>query len=58
MGREKHMYQGWWRVLETADEFIPGRLWWRYHGLGLSEELLAALYQDTPRRILNWEPIS
>jgi predicted TIM-barrel fold metal-dependent hydrolase len=58
MGREQHMYEGWWRVLETADEFIPGRLWWRYYGLELSDDVMKALYQDTSREILNWEPIS
>jgi hypothetical protein len=58
MGREQHMYEGWWRVLESADEFIPGRLWWRYYGLELSEELLGALYKDTSREILNWKPVS
>ncbi|MGW8181565.1 MAG: amidohydrolase family protein, partial [bacterium] len=58
MGREQQMYEGWWRVLESADEFIPGRLWWRYYGLELSEDLLSALYRDTSRKILNWESIS
>ena len=55
MGREQHMYEGWWRVLESADEFIPGRLWWRYYGLQLSEDVLKAVYQDTSRKILNWK---
>ncbi|MFB3830182.1 MAG: amidohydrolase family protein, partial [Bryobacteraceae bacterium] len=42
MGREKKMYQGWWRLLETADEFIPGRLWWRQYGLELPAPVLEA----------------
>jgi predicted TIM-barrel fold metal-dependent hydrolase len=58
MGRERHMYEGWWRVLETRDEFIPGRLWWRLYGLGLSEDVLQALYRDTSLEILNWKPVS
>lgn len=52
MGRERHMYEGWWRLLESRDEFIPGRLWWRLYGLGLSDEVLKALYQENARRIL------
>ena len=24
MGRDSSMYRGWWRILESADEFIPG----------------------------------
>jgi len=58
MGREQHMYEGWWRVLETRDEFIPGRLWWRLYGLGLSGDVLRALYRDTSLEILNWKPVS
>ena len=27
MGREKSMYQSWWRLFETADENMPGRVW-------------------------------
>jgi hypothetical protein len=57
MGREQRMYEGWWRVLETADEFIPGRLWWRYYGLELPDDVMKALYFETSRRILNWEPM-
>lgn len=56
MGREQHMYEAWWRILETGDEFIPGRLWWRLYGLELSDEVLKPLYQDNARRLLNWTP--
>ena len=35
MERDAGMYRGWWRLLETADEYIPGRIWWRYYGLEL-----------------------
>ena len=56
MGREQHMYEGWWRILETPDEFIPGRLWWRLYGLQLDEKVLSGLYRDNARRVLNWKP--
>ena len=48
------MYRGWWRLLETADEFIPGRLWWRYYGLELPDPILESLYRGNAKRILNW----
>ncbi|MEZ5355086.1 MAG: amidohydrolase family protein [Bryobacteraceae bacterium] len=54
MGNAAAMYRGWWRLLETEDEFIPGRLWWRYYGLDLPEAALKALYRDNALRILNW----
>ncbi|MFQ5930114.1 MAG: amidohydrolase family protein [Acidobacteriota bacterium] len=57
MGLERHMYEGWWRLLETADEFIPGRLWWRYYGLELQEDVLQGVYRDNARRILNWKRV-
>jgi predicted TIM-barrel fold metal-dependent hydrolase len=57
MGREKHMYQGWWRLLETGDEYLPGRIWWRYYSLELPPALLKALYRDNALRLLNWEKV-
>jgi predicted TIM-barrel fold metal-dependent hydrolase len=54
MGREKHMYQMWWRLLETPDEYMPGRIWWRYYGLELSPQVLEKLYRGNALRILNW----
>ncbi len=54
MGRDKRMYEGWWRLLESADEFIPGRIWWRYYGLELPAPLLGALYRGNALRLLNW----
>ena len=39
MGREKAMYESWWRLLETADEYLPGRIWWPYYGLELKDEV-------------------
>jgi uncharacterized protein len=53
-GLAKPMYQGWWRLLETDDEFIPGRAWWRLYGLQLPDEALAAIYNGTAKRIMNW----
>jgi predicted TIM-barrel fold metal-dependent hydrolase len=54
MERAPAMYRGWWRLLETADEYIPGRIWWRYYGLELPSEVLRSLYRDNARRLLNW----
>jgi predicted TIM-barrel fold metal-dependent hydrolase len=56
MGREKSMYQSWWRLFESADEFMPGRVWWRYYGLELPAPVLSSLYRDNARRLLNWTP--
>lgn len=57
MGRETSMYQAWWRLLESDDEFIIGRMWWRYYGLALPTPVLKALYYGNARRILNWEKL-
>jgi predicted TIM-barrel fold metal-dependent hydrolase len=54
MGWERRMYEGWWRLLETGDEYIPGRIWWRYYGLQLPDDLLKRLYRDNALRLLNW----
>jgi predicted TIM-barrel fold metal-dependent hydrolase len=54
MGADKEMYQGWWRLLETEDEYMPGRIWWTYYSLNLPDELLKKLYSDNARRVLNW----
>jgi predicted TIM-barrel fold metal-dependent hydrolase len=54
MGRETRMYQAWWRLFETADEFMPGRIWWRYYGLELPAPVLESLYRGNARRVLNW----
>jgi len=57
MGREAHMYRNWWRLLETADEYLPGRIWWRYYALELSPDLLKRLYRDNALKLLNWEKL-
>lgn len=51
--RDKSMYQIHWRLLETADEYIVGRVGWRYYGLELPEPVLKALYRDTAKRVFN-----
>lgn len=55
MGRHKSMYQAWWRLLESEDEFMIGRMWWRYYGLGLPPPVLKKLYYINARKILNWQ---
>jgi len=54
MGMDKSMYQAWWRLLESDDEYVTGRVWWPYYGLDLSEETLKALYRENAERLLNW----
>ncbi|MFB3826185.1 MAG: amidohydrolase family protein [Bryobacteraceae bacterium] len=54
MERDAGMYRGWWRLLETADEYIPGRIWWRYYGLELPAPVLESVYRANALRILNW----
>jgi uncharacterized protein len=53
MGLEKSMYQAWWRLFESADEFMPGRVWWRYYGLELPAPVLESLYRGNARQVLN-----
>jgi predicted TIM-barrel fold metal-dependent hydrolase len=57
MGREKSMYQAWWRLFESADEFMPGRMWWRYYGLELPAPVLAGLYRENARAVMNRNPL-
>ncbi|NDJ14894.1 MAG: amidohydrolase, partial [Acidobacteriia bacterium] len=54
MGREQSMYEGWWRLLETSDEYIPGRIWWPYYGLALNAPTLRSLYRETALKVLNF----
>ena len=55
MGREPSMYRAWWRLFETADEFMPGRVWWPYYGLELAAGILEPLYRGNARRLMNWQ---
>ena len=48
MGREKSMFQAWWRLFETEDEFMPGRVWWRYYGWGFLTLSSRASIAGTP----------
>jgi predicted TIM-barrel fold metal-dependent hydrolase len=54
-GINPEMWRLWWRVLETRDEFIKGPSWWRLYGLGLPDDVLAAIYRDNAQRLLNWD---
>ena len=57
LGMDKDMYQSGWRLLESADEHMTGRVWWRYYGLELSDPILEALYRGNAKNILNWEKV-
>jgi hypothetical protein len=47
MGREKSMYQAW-RLFESADEFMPGRVCWHYYGLELPAPFWRVCIAATP----------
>ena len=49
------VYQGWWRFLESDDDYIEGPAGWRIYGLALPEPVLDTLYRGVARRILNWK---
>ena len=51
--RDKNMYQVHWRLLETADEYIIGRVGWRYYGLELPESVLESLYRRTAKKLFD-----
>lgn len=53
-GVSPEMWRTWWRVMETRDEFIEGPSWWRLYGLGLSDDVLEAVYRNNAKRLLNW----
>ena len=57
MGRDKKVYEGWWRLLETGDEFLAGRIWWRYYALETPDAVLNELYRGNAKRLLNWKPL-
>ena len=52
-GREKSMYQIHWRLFETTDEYIAGRVGWRYYGLELPATVLESIYRGTASKIFN-----
>ena len=41
-------------MLESADEYMPGRIWWRYYGLELNEVTLGSLYREAALKVLNF----
>jgi predicted TIM-barrel fold metal-dependent hydrolase len=53
-GRQKSMYQIHWRLFETDDEYIVGRVGWRLYGLDLSSSLLKSLYCDNAKTIVKF----
>lgn len=55
MGKDPEMYRKWWRLLESADEYMPGRVWWPYYGLELPGAVLESLYRGNALRVLNWD---
>ena len=53
----KSMYQMWWRLFESADEYMDGPSWWQLYGLELPASVLKSLYRDNAKKIMNWEKI-
>lgn len=51
--RSGAMYENYWRLLETADEYVKGPSWWMLYGLNLPAPVLEALYHGNAKRILN-----
>ena len=58
LGISSGMYQRWWRLLETDDEYMDGwefnGVWWRLYGLELPDKVLEPLYRGNAKKILNW----
>lgn len=50
----KSMYLSWWRLLETADEYMPGTVSWRVYGLELPKSVLEPLYRGNALKLLNF----
>ncbi len=57
LGLAKNMYLAWWRLFETADEYMPGPAGWRLYGLELPAPVLESLYRANAKRLLNWQPM-
>ncbi|HEX7904123.1 MAG TPA: amidohydrolase family protein, partial [Chitinophagaceae bacterium] len=49
------MYENYWRLLETADEYVKGPSWWMLYGLNLPAPVLELLYRGNAKRVLNWK---
>ena len=54
-GPDQPMYRAWWRLYESADEFIEGSNWWRHCALDLPDSVLKPFYRDNAARVVNWE---
>lgn len=49
------MYENYWRLLETPDEYVKGPSWWMLYGLNLPASVLEPLYRGNAKRVLNWK---
>jgi len=56
---ELHVYEAWWRLLETRDEYFayspdrpPRQGRWRVYGLGLPADALERIYRTNALRVL------
>lgn len=58
LGISASMYQRWWRLLETPDEYLNGwnynGVWWMLYGLELPATVLEPLYRGNAKKIMNW----
>lgn len=53
LGPSEEMYRGWFRLLETEDEFfrVPDAAWWMNYGLNLPDEVLRKIYYGNATRL-------
>jgi len=53
LGPGEDMYRGWYRLLETEDEFfrVPDAAWWMNYGLNLPDEVLKKVYYLNATRL-------
>ncbi|MFH1070899.1 MAG: amidohydrolase family protein, partial [Candidatus Glassbacteria bacterium] len=53
LGPSEEMYRGWFRLLETEDEFfrVPDAAWWMNYGLNLPDEVLQKVYYLNATRL-------
>ncbi len=54
LGPGVDMYRGWYRLLETEDEFfrVPDAAWWMNYGLNLPDEVLRKIYYENAQRLI------
>jgi uncharacterized protein len=53
--RSNSMYENYWRLLESADEYVKGPSWWMLYGMNLPAFILEPLYRGNAKRVLNWK---